>query len=54
MSWLPLKTTPYMSYTSRSSQPATGHSPVTLGTGAVSSVETFTRIRRFFVSESKW
>ena len=45
--------TPYMSNTSRSSQPATGQSPVTLGTGVASSVMTLTLMRRFLVSESR-
>jgi hypothetical protein len=51
---LPAKATPYMSNTSRSSQPATGHSEVTLGTGVASSVDSLTRMRRFLVSESSW
>ena len=48
-----MNSTPYMSYTSRSSQPATGQIPVTDGTGLTSSVWTWTRMRWLRVSESR-
>ena len=49
---LPANSTPYMSNTSRSSQPATGHSVVTVGTGVVSLAVHLTMTRWFCVTLS--